>query len=461
MNEMNIPENLIDKYNVPVPRYTSYPPANFFSTEFTEADYINAVVLSNEDEPQNISIYIHIPFCSQLCHYCGCNTHITRNETLKSSYLEALKKEIIMLRPLLKATRKVSQVHWGGGTPNSLSVDQIAGIMALLYDNFTFTVQPEIAIECNPAHLDHHYVDRLIEMGFNRISLGIQDFSETVLNTVNREIPVIPASEFVQQIQSSGKVKVNLDFIYGLPHQTVGSFTTTMEKAIELQPDRLVTFSYAHIPNIKKSQKILEKAGLVAPNEKLMMFEMTYQLMKDAGYVPIGLDHFAKEEDELAIAMNNKSLHRNFQGYCTRETTGQVYAFGTTGISQLENSYAQNAKSVGQYTDLINKGRFTTEKGYSLTGEQKIIRHVINEVMCNQYLSWSHAAGKYGITTDTLKDIVNYNESFLTGFKEDNLLTFDENEVWISELGRFFIRNIAAAFDSGLNKSGKTFSKAL
>ncbi len=458
---MNIPENLIDKYNVPVPRYTSYPPANFFSTEFTEADYINAVVLSNEDEPQNISIYIHIPFCSQLCHYCGCNTHITRNETLKSSYLEALKKEIIMLRPLLKATRKVSQVHWGGGTPNSLSVEQIAGIMALLYDNFTFTEQPEIAIECNPAHLDHHYVDRLIEMGFNRISLGIQDFSESVLNTVNREIPVIPASEFVQQIQSSGKAKVNLDFIYGLPHQTVRSFTTTMEKAIELQPDRLVTFSYAHIPNIKKSQKILEKAGLVAPNEKLMMFEMTYQLMKDAGYVPIGLDHFAKEEDELAIAMNNKSLHRNFQGYCTRETTGQVYAFGTTGISQLENSYAQNAKSVGQYTDLINKGRFTTEKGYSLTGEQKIIRHVINEVMCNQYLSWSHAAGKYGIKTDTLKDIVNYNESFLTGFKEDNLLTFDENEVWISELGRFFIRNIAAAFDSGLNKSGKTFSKAL
>jgi oxygen-independent coproporphyrinogen III oxidase len=355
MNEMNIPENLIDKYNVPVPRYTSYPPANFFSTEFTEADYINAVVLSNEDEPQNISIYIHIPFCSQLCHYCGCNTHITHNETLKSSYLEALKKEILMLRPLLKATRKVSQVHWGGGTPNSLSVDQIAGIMALLYENFTFTEQPEIAIECNPAHLDHYYVDRLIEMGFNRISLGIQDFSEIVLNTVNREIPVIPASAFVQQIQSSGKAKVNLDFIYGLPHQTVGSFTTTMEKAIELQPDRLVTFSYAHIPNIKKSQKILEKAGLVAPNEKLMMFEMTYQLMKDAGYVPIGLDHFAKEEDELAVAMNNRSLHRNFQGYCTRETTGQVYAFGTTGISQLENSYAQNAKSVGQYTDLINE----------------------------------------------------------------------------------------------------------
>ena len=458
---MNIPENLIEKYNVPVPRYTSYPPANFFSTEYTEADYLNAVVLSNEDEPQNISIYIHIPFCSQLCHYCGCNTHITRNEKMKSDYLDALKKEILMLRPLLKANRKVSQVHWGGGTPNSLRVDQIAGIMALLYENFTFTGQPEIAIECNPAHLDHHYVDRLIEMGFNRISLGIQDFSETVLNTVNREIPVIPASAFVQQIQSSGKAKVNLDFIYGLPHQTVGSFTTTMEKAIELQPDRLVTFSYAHIPNIKKSQKILEKAGLVAPNEKLMMFEMTYQLMKDAGYVPIGLDHFAKEEDELAMAMNNKSLHRNFQGYCTRETTGQVYAFGTTGISQLENSYAQNAKSVGQYTELINKGRFTTEKGYSLTAGQKIIRHVINEVMCNQYLSWPQAAGKYGITADALKDIVNYDESFLREFKEDNLLTFDENEVWVSELGRFFIRNIAAAFDSGLNKSGKTFSKAL
>ena len=458
---MNIPENLIDKYNVPVPRYTSYPPANFFDSDYTDTIYREAVIRSNQDKPENISIYLHIPFCPSLCHYCGCNTHITRNEAMKADYLEALKTEIMMLRPLLDSRRKVSQVHWGGGTPNSLKIEQIEEIMALLYEQFSFIDHPEIAIECNPAHLDHSYVARLVAAGFNRISLGIQDFSEKVLNAVNREIPEIPASEFVRQIRESGKAKVNLDFIYGLPFQTVSSFRETMEKAIGLQPDRLVTFSYAHIPNIKKSQKILEKAGLVPPSEKLHIFENTYQMMKQAGYVPIGMDHFARKDDELTLALENRSLHRNFQGYCTRETTGQVYALGTTGISQLEDGYAQNAKTVGRYTELIKQNRFTTEKGYTLTWEQKIIRHVITEVMCNQYVSWQETAGIFGTSSETVKELISFDEQTLDGFRSDNLLSFGDNEVWITELGRFFIRNIASAFDPGLNKTGKTFSKAL
>jgi oxygen-independent coproporphyrinogen III oxidase len=461
MNVMNIPETLIEKYNVPVPRYTSYPPANFFNSDYTEKDYREAVIHSNHEDPTNISIYLHIPFCAQLCHYCGCNTHITRNEELKANYLVALTSELMMLRPLLDSSRKVSQVHWGGGTPNSLKIEQIEAIMDLLYANFTFIDQPEIAIECNPAHLDHPYVERLIAKGFNRISLGIQDFSEQVLNGVNREIPSIPASAFVQQIQDSGKAKVNLDFIYGLPHQTADSFRKTMEKAIGLQPDRLVTFSYAHIPNIKKSQKILEKAGFVPPAEKMSMFEHTYEMMKQAGYIPIGLDHFALPGDELSIALNNRSLHRNFQGYCTRETTGQVYAFGTTGISQLENGYAQNAKTVSEYMQMISRNRFTTEKGYTLTTPQKIIRYAINGIMCNQYISLPEVAGRYKISTDEVKEIISYDVSVLQDFRLDNLLTFGDNEISVTELGRFFIRNIASMFDSGLNKTGKTFSKAL
>ena len=458
---MIVPENLIDKYNVPVPRYTSYPPANFFTTDYNAENYQNAVILSNEDQPQNISLYLHIPFCPQLCHYCGCNTHITRNEELKSNYLEALKKEISMLQPLLKTSRKVSQVHWGGGTPNSLAVGQIADIMEFIRARFSFIDQPEIAIECNPAHLDHNYVSKLLELGFNRISLGIQDFSEEVLNTVNREIPAIPAAEFISRIQSSGQAKVNLDFIYGLPHQTVDSFSRTMEKAILLNPDRLVTFSYAHIPNIKKSQKILEKAGLVTPSEKLKMFENTYSMMKQAGYIPIGLDHFARKHDELAVALENRTLHRNFQGYCTRETTGQVYAFGSTGISQLENGYAQNTKSVTHYISEINKGFFTTEKGYALRQDQKIIRHIINEIMCNHYLSWEQLASQYNISVSQVQDIARFDKSQLIEFSDDQLLSFNDGEISITELGRFFIRNIAASFDPGLNHTGKTFSKAL
>jgi oxygen-independent coproporphyrinogen III oxidase len=458
---MIVPEILIDKYNVPVPRYTSYPPANFFSTDYNAGNYQNAVISSNEDQPQNISLYLHIPFCPQLCHYCGCNTHITRNEELKSNYLEALKKEISLLQPLLNSSRRVSQVHWGGGTPNSLTVGQIADIMEFIRARFRFIDQPEIAIECNPAHLDSNYVQKLLELGFNRISLGIQDFSEDVLKTVNREIPAIPASEFISQIKASGQAKVNLDFIYGLPHQTVDSFSRTMEKAILLNPDRLVTFSYAHIPNIKKSQKILEKAGLVQPREKLKMFENTYSMMKHAGYIPIGLDHFATKDDELSFALENRTLHRNFQGYCTRETTGQVYAFGATGISQMENGYAQNTKSVTHYIRETLNGRFTTEKGYTLTHDQKIIRHIINEIMCNHYLSWEQTAGQYNIPVSKLKSIVHYDESQLLEFKDDNLLSFDDGEIVLTELGRFFIRNIAASFDPGLRNAGKTFSKAL
>lgn len=458
---MNVPEKLIEKYNVPVPRYTSYPPANFFDTGYNAKDYTEALIRSNEEGMENISLYVHIPFCPQLCHYCGCNTHITRNEELKANYLGALKKEISMLRPLLKNGRKVSQIHWGGGTPNSLNISQIADIMMVIRNQFSLIDHPEIAIECNPAHLSHEYVEGLLELGFNRISLGVQDFSEKVLSTVNREIPVIPVGEFVEQIQLSAKAKVNLDFIYGLPHQTEGSFRETIEKAIALNPDRLVTFSYAHIPNIKKSQKILEKSGLPSALEKLKMFETTYQLMKEANYIPIGLDHFAKPDDELAIALQNRTLHRNFQGYCTRETTGQVYAFGTTGISQLENGYAQNAKHVSDYIRQINDGHFTTEKGYVLSYEEKIIRHVITELMCNYYISWEQTAVKYGLSIEKVKNLVGYNEAGLEGFKEDKLLSFDDNEVQVLELGRFFIRNIAASFDPGLIKKGKTFSKAL
>ena len=380
---------------------------------------------------------------------------------MKSNYLEALKQEIKMLQPLLDPNRKVSQVHWGGGTPNSLSIPQITRIVELLKSSFTFIDTPEIAIECNPAHLDHAYVDSLINLGFNRISLGVQDFSEDVLNTVNREIPTIPIENFVRQIQESGKAKVNLDFIYGLPHQTVKSFAQTIEKALQIGPDRLVTFSYAHVPNIKKSQAILEKAGLVGPSEKLRMFENTYEMMKNNGYTPIGLDHFAKPDDELAIALNNKTLHRNFQGYCTRETTGQVYAFGTTGISQLESAYAQNAKTVNGYIQAISEGRFTTEKGYLLTSHQKLVRHVINEIMCNYYISWEATANRFNLQQSEIFNLIRYDEEQLSIFSEDGLLISSPAGITVTEMGRFFVRNIAASFDPAIGQAGKTFSKAL
>ena len=458
---MNFPEHLIEKYNVPVPRYTSYPPANFFTDNFTSEQYVDLIRRSNHDQPDNISIYIHIPFCNKICHYCGCNTHLTRNRDLMRIYVDALKKEIGMVAELLDPNRKVSQVHWGGGTPNYLPVEWVEEIMQLLDEKFIYTDKPEIAMECHPAHLDFEYAERLVKAGFNRISLGIQDFNRKVLDTVNRDDSVIPVAELVKYLRSFGHVGVNFDFIYGLPHQNPESFYETIKQAVALSPDRLVTFSYAHVPWVRRAQKVLEVEGLATPQEKLKMFETAYNLLKENGYHPIGFDHFAKADDELTIALANKKLHRNFQGYCTRETTGQVYAFGATGISQLENSYAQGAKDVNVYVEMINKGIFTVEKGYELNTSEKVIRHVINEIMCNQYVDFAEVAKKYDVTEIELNEILGFSEEKLDDFIAEELIQYENNKLTVNEPGKLFSRNIASVFDPQLANSGKSFSKSV
>ncbi|HKJ79222.1 MAG TPA: hypothetical protein VKA10_06785, partial [Prolixibacteraceae bacterium] len=275
------------------------------------------------------------------------------------------------------------------------------------------------------------------------------------------EASVIPVEELVEMIRKHDNVSVNLDFIYGLPFQTVKSFEETIARAVKISPDRLVTFSYAHVPWIKKAQKILEKKGLPEAREKLAMFEAGYNILTAEGYQPIGLDHFAKQDDELSIALNNRTLHRNFQGYCTRETTGQVYAFGSTGISQLENAYAQNAKKTDRYIENINSGNFTIEKGYSLNKNEQIIKHVINEIMCNQYVSWKATADKFDVPEKEIKKIISYNPDELKVFVSDGLLKFTEEDVAVTNLGRFFVRNIAGSFDPNLKTTTLKFSKSL
>jgi oxygen-independent coproporphyrinogen-3 oxidase len=453
--------HLIEKYNIPVPRYTSYPPANFFVNEFGNSEYIQAIETSNHEWPENISIYIHIPFCPKICHYCGCNTHLTRDTNKMRVYVDAVKKEIVMVKKYLDPNRKVSQVHWGGGTPNSLPVEMITEIMDVIHHNFSFIANPEIAIECHPAMLDNIYIENLVKSGFNRFSLGIQDFDEKVLDNVNRDAPVIPVEELVAMIRSYRNTSVNLDFIYGLPFQDVNSFSETMEHAARISPDRLVTFSYAHIPWIKKAQKILEVRGLPQATEKLAMFEAAYKILTQNGYKAIGLDHYAKTSDDLYIAMKNRTLHRNFQGYCTRETTGQVYAFGATGISQMESAYAQNAKDTNLYVEQINKGNFFIEKGYSLSKTEKIIKHVINEIMCNHFVSWSEAANKFGVSETEVKNTVSFDENTLSEFVSDGLIKFEAGEIEVTDLGKFFVRNIAASFDPNLKNALQKFSKSL
>jgi oxygen-independent coproporphyrinogen III oxidase len=444
----------LEKYNVPVPRYTSYPPANHFTTDFTGSDYGELIVDSNHRRPGHIAVYIHIPFCRHLCFYCGCNSCRLESGPRVRHYINAVKSEIQMVCGLLDPGRKISQVHFGGGTPNSIEPGYIKEIVELLSGRFDHIEDPEVAIECNPAYLNTDYLDALKEMKFNRYSLGIQDFNPEVLRTVNRRPSALPVDQLIGYIRNA---TVNLDFIYGLPLQTPDSFAQTISEAISLRPDRLVTFSYAHVPWMKESQLILEKTGLPGPKEKMEMYTRASELLREAGYVPVGLDHYVLPGDELNIARQNNMLHRNFQGYCSRRTTGQVYAFGVSAISQLEGGYSQNTKDIESYIARAGKPEFAVEKGYRLSRKEKAIREIITRLMCNYRLKWEEVAAELGESLQYIRQLADY--SRLKSFALDDMLAFDEKEIIVKDNGKLFIRNIAASFDPGYKAGENKYSR--
>lgn len=456
---MNI--DIIKKYNKPGPRYTSYPPATFFHTSFSANDYKRHIIKSNTEQADNISFYVHIPFCSKMCYFCGCNTSALRGEDTVRRYINAVIKEIETVAALLDKNRKISQIHWGGGTPNAISLDYVEEIMQTFHKHFEYTQNAEIAMECNPAYLDFDDIDRLATMSFNRLSLGIQDFDPNILKLVNRDPSKHPVKELVGHMKKVGFKGVNLDLIYGLPHQTVESFKESVKKAIEISPDRLVTFSYAHVPWVKGAQKKLETYGLPNPEEKLAMFAAGLEMLTTAGYISVGMDHYAKPEDELSKALNNKKLHRNFQGYATKETTGQVYGFGSSSISQLNGAYIQNAKNLSKYMKHIEETGFAVERGHELTHKDIIRRDVITEIMCNGQLDFKEMAGDFNITKDKLKEIVEFSESKLTNFITDDLISFTNDKLELKPEGFFVVRNIAMAFDPLLKTSEAQYSKTV
>jgi oxygen-independent coproporphyrinogen III oxidase len=459
---MQVSDYLLKKYNQPVPRYTSYPPANHFSDDFSENDYNQLLKQSNKRNPENISIYLHIPYCKKLCYYCGCNMCMLTNTQEVKAYIDALKKEIKLTAAQIDKKRKVSQIHYGGGTPNSIPAEYLQEINELLFSEFQFIENPEIAIETNPAYLDEKYIAALKKAKFNRFSLGIQDFDKKVLDAVNREHTVIPVPELMEMLKDGDpNIHINLDFIYGLPGQTVKSFTQTMEKAAEMRPDRLVTFSYAHVPWVKPHQKVLEKKGLPGPAEKMEMFLTAREQLQKSGYLPVGLDHFVLPEDELGQALSDKMLHRNFQGYCTRRTTGQVYAFGVTSISQLADGFKQNTKDIKEYIASINENKIPVIKGLQLNDEEKIVGEVLNEFMCNKQIYWAETAKRLGISEEKLKSTISINIEELKTFEADGLMEYKPEGLSINETGELFIRNIAASLDPAYNPASKQYSKSV
>ena len=455
-------EKLRDKYNIPVPRYTSYPPANYFTTEYTGDNFRSSLKASNLLEPSNISIYIHIPFCKTKCWYCGCNSCLMQGQDIVSGYFKALADEIFMVKSLLDSGRKVSQVHYGGGTPNSVPVSYLMEINELLFSSFDFIDEPEIAIECHPAYLSKDYISSLREAGFNRYSIGIQDFKKEVLDSVRRKEPALPLIEIMEHIrQGYTGFGINLDFIYGLPHQTPESFSETMREAIKYRPERLTLFPYAHVPWVNRLQEKLEAAGLPEPESRTAMIESANQILTENGYIKIAMDHYALPTDELAMALGNQTLHRNFQGYCTRRTTGQVYAFGVSGISQLSTSYAQNVKDVDTYIKAIHSGTFAIERGYELKTEEIVIRSVISELMCNKSINWEKLASQYGMKAKSLMSLTGFDPIQMQTLQNEGLINFTPKQIDVTESGETFLRVIASYFDPLFEHSSGKYSRPI
>ena len=316
-------------------------------------------------------------------------------------------------------------------------------------------------MECSPAYLEYSDIDQLAEMGFNRMSLGIQDFREDVLKVVNRMGPKYPVKEIVDYLRTKGFRGINLDFIYGLPLQTPESFKETLKQAIEIRPDRIVTFSYAHVPWVKKAQKQLEKIGLPTPEDKMEMLVNSIAQMEEAGYISIGIDHFVLPDDDLAIAFKSKKLHRNFQGYCTLETTGQVYGFGASSIGQFYGAYAQNLKDFPKYIEAVEQTGYAIERGYKLTRDEQIVRSIVNSIMCNGILVFEEIADQFNLTVQEIKELVKFSPTKFEDLILDDLMVLEGDKIRIHEKGFMFARNIAMALDPAYNQGDNIYSKTV
>lgn len=437
------------KYDKPGPRYTSYPTAPQFSELFTAEDYLDEIVKTNYGEKlPNLSLYFHLPYCDTLCYFCGCNMLITRNRERVNSYVDYVKKEIDLLRSYILPERKVSQLHWGGGTPTHLSPDEIADLASYIQKSFKFIDDSENSCEIDPRGLTKAHLEALRSNGFNRISMGVQDFNEKVQKSVNRIQGEDITRQTIEWIRELNYHSINLDLIYGLPFQTVGTFQNTVEKIIDISPDRIAVFNYAHVPWMKKHMALIHPEDLPAAEEKLNILKMTIEKLTDAGYDFIGMDHFAKPDDELAVALREKKLYRNFQGYSTN-ADADLYAFGITGISQLKNIYAQNYKTEKEYYDALDNEKIPTTKGYRLTEDDHIRHYVIMRLMCDFELNFKTIEDNFGIN---FKEYFAWGLNNLAEMEKDELVKINAEKLEVTNMGRLLIRNIAMNFDGYIER---------
>jgi oxygen-independent coproporphyrinogen III oxidase len=441
--------DVLKKFNQQGPRYTSYPTAPLFSPDFTASDYSQEIIDTNARPGGHpLSLYFHFPFCEKLCYFCGCNMRVTHDRKLINEYNGYLKKEIDLLRPLIANDRKTEQMHWGGGTPSYLYPDEILDIGTYIRNSFEFSDDIEASVEIDPRNLTREHMQALREVGFNRTSFGVQDFNPQVQEAVNRVQSEEITRQTVQWARELGFQSVNLDLIYGLPFQTLESFAETVEKIIDISPNRIAVFNYAHVPWLKKHQNLIPSEALPSPDARLAILEMTIEKLIGAGYVYIGMDHFAKPTDELAIAQKEGTLYRNFQGYSTKAGC-DVYAFGLSAISQFENIYAQNLKTLRDYYARIDSGEAATNVGYRMTTDDHIRKETIMQLMCNLEIDKRRVEGTFRIDfEDYFRDDIRKLDVFI----EDGLVENDADAIRVKGSGILVIRNIAMCFDAYLEK---------
>jgi oxygen-independent coproporphyrinogen III oxidase len=442
---------ILKQFDRPGPRYTSYPTAPVFSAEYTAQRFEDDLIESNRNSSAPVSLYLHIPFCDTLCYFCGCNTIITCNREKISEYLIALKKEIDRTTSFISKKRNVVQMAWGGGTPSYLSPEEIRDLAKYIRERFTFTSDAEISVEIDPRELTFDHLKAFVDGGANRFSLGVQDFNDRVQVAVNRIQPESLTHQVFQWSRELGIKSINIDLIYGLPLQTVESFKATLDKVIELSPERIAAFNFAYVPWMKPHQKLLHQDQLPTAENKLHLLQLIINTLISAGYVYVGMDHFAKPTDELAREQKNKNLNRNFQGYSIK-AGADLFGFGMSAISHFGAVYAQNAKDLPAYYEAINNGRFSTILGYKMTQDDELRKFVIMRLMCDLELDKRNIERRFGIVFDEyFADALVKLEEFLPL----NLLALETDRIVILEAGRFVLRNIAMCFDAYLPKMAK------
>ena len=453
-------QDLIVRYGGRGPRYTSYPTALQFNDELTQADYEAKAKESNESDVP-LSLYVHIPFCHSLCYYCGCNKIVTRNEDRVSRYMEMLYREIEMQSKLFDRKRKVEQLHFGGGTPTYLDKEQLGALMDHLRNSFTFDESEahEFSIEVDPRTVDAERIRELRALGFNRLSLGIQDFYEPVQKAVNRAQSPEEVQALVDSAREAGFGSISFDLIYGLPLQSVETFNKTLDIAIAMKPDRLAVYNYAHLPERFKGQRMINSDDIPSPETKLDLLHHTIDKLCGAGYIYIGMDHFALPDDELVLARENGTLQRNFQGYSTHRQCDLV-SLGVSGIGGIGNMFAQNAVSTIEYEEIIERGELPIKKGLLVDDDDLLRAAVIQDLMCYDSLSYDDFGARHN---------VDFREYFANEIKklkvleDDDLLELSDAGIGITPKGRLLLRNIAMTFDRyiDLEENEHRFSKAI